>query len=142
MPISDPLKARSCAHLSMKSWRSSNRRFAMRDWKYLFLREQQVRLGRILLIGAVAGILLAHAIVLYKIDTGVRSSDVKGRYGITISSGVLVSAVLVVRAACGMDHPKWRAPGAAEASYDRGMLQSSGDAKAGGNSALRLRQVS
>jgi hypothetical protein len=42
-----------------------------------FLREQQVRLGRILLIGAVAGILLAHAIVLYKIDTGVRSSDVK-----------------------------------------------------------------
>ena len=42
-----------------------------------FLREQQLRLGRILLIGSVAGIVLAHVIVLYKIDTGARSSGVK-----------------------------------------------------------------
>jgi hypothetical protein len=34
-------------------------------------------LHRIFLIGAMAGILLAHAVVLYKIDSGVRSSDVK-----------------------------------------------------------------
>jgi hypothetical protein len=39
--------------------------------------EQQVRLRRILLIGAIVGIALAHGIVLYKIDTGVRSSGVK-----------------------------------------------------------------
>ena len=39
--------------------------------------EQQVRLSRIFLIGAIAGIALAHGIVLYKIDTGVRSSGVK-----------------------------------------------------------------
>jgi hypothetical protein len=39
--------------------------------------EQQVRLSRIFLIGAVAGIALAHGIVLYKIDTGIRSSGVK-----------------------------------------------------------------
>ncbi len=38
--------------------------------------EQQVRLSRILLIGTIAGIALAHGIVLYKIDTGVRSSGV------------------------------------------------------------------
>jgi len=31
---------------------------------------------RIVLIGAIAGIALAHGVVLYKIDTGVRSSDV------------------------------------------------------------------
>jgi len=39
--------------------------------------EQQVRLSRIFLIGTIAGIVLAHGIVLYKIDTGVRSSGVK-----------------------------------------------------------------
>jgi hypothetical protein len=39
--------------------------------------EQQVRLGRIFLIGTIAGIALAHGIVLYKIDTGVRSSAVR-----------------------------------------------------------------
>ncbi len=38
--------------------------------------EQQVRLSRILLIGAIVGIALAHGIVLYKIDAGVRSSGV------------------------------------------------------------------
>jgi hypothetical protein len=32
---------------------------------------------RIFLLGAIVGIALAHGIVLYKIDTGVRSSDVK-----------------------------------------------------------------
>jgi hypothetical protein len=42
-----------------------------------FIWEQQVRLSRIFLIGAVAGIALAHGIVLYKIDTGIRSSGVK-----------------------------------------------------------------
>jgi hypothetical protein len=36
-----------------------------------------LKLSRILLIGAIAGIVLAHGIVLYKIDSGVRSSDVK-----------------------------------------------------------------
>jgi hypothetical protein len=39
--------------------------------------EQQVRLSRIFLIGAVASIALAHGIVLYKIDIGIRSSGVK-----------------------------------------------------------------
>jgi hypothetical protein len=34
-------------------------------------------LKRIFLIGAFAGIALAHGVVLYKIDTGVRASDVK-----------------------------------------------------------------
>ena len=34
-------------------------------------------LNRIFLIGALAGILLAHGVVLYKIDSGVRASDVK-----------------------------------------------------------------
>jgi hypothetical protein len=43
----------------------------------VFYLEQQVRLSRIFLIGAVAGIALAHGIVLYKIDTGIRSSGVK-----------------------------------------------------------------
>ena len=39
--------------------------------------EQQVILKSIVLIGAIAGIALAHGVVLYKIDSGVRSSDVK-----------------------------------------------------------------
>jgi len=34
-------------------------------------------LNRIFLIGALAGILFAHGVVLYKIDSGVRASDVK-----------------------------------------------------------------
>jgi hypothetical protein len=34
-------------------------------------------LNRIFLIGAIVGIALAHGIVLYKIDTGIRSSDIK-----------------------------------------------------------------
>ncbi|MES2192998.1 MAG: hypothetical protein V4517_01160 [Pseudomonadota bacterium] len=34
-------------------------------------------LKRILLIGAIVGIAMAHGIVLYKIDTGVRSADAK-----------------------------------------------------------------
>jgi hypothetical protein len=45
--------------------------------KCVFYREQHLKLSRILLIGAIAGIVLAHGIVLYKIDSGVRSSDVK-----------------------------------------------------------------
>jgi hypothetical protein len=43
----------------------------------LSIREQRVMLNRIFWIGALVGIILAHGIVLYKIDTGVRSSDVK-----------------------------------------------------------------
>jgi hypothetical protein len=43
----------------------------------LSIREQRVMLNRIFLIGALVGILLAHGVVLYKIDSGVRSSDVK-----------------------------------------------------------------
>jgi hypothetical protein len=43
----------------------------------LSIREQRVMLNRIFLIGAIVGIALAHGIVLYKIDTGIRSSDVK-----------------------------------------------------------------
>lgn len=39
--------------------------------------EQQVILKNIVLIGAIAGIALAHGVVLYKIDSGFRSSDVK-----------------------------------------------------------------
>ncbi len=39
--------------------------------------EQQVMLKRIFLIGALVGIALAHGIVLYKIDVGARSNDVK-----------------------------------------------------------------
>jgi hypothetical protein len=39
--------------------------------------EQQVRPSRIFLIGAIVGIALSHGIVLYKIDTGIRSSGVK-----------------------------------------------------------------
>ncbi len=39
--------------------------------------EERVVLKRILLIGAMVGIALAHGVVLYKIDTGVRSADAK-----------------------------------------------------------------
>jgi hypothetical protein len=39
--------------------------------------ELPVLLSRLVLIGAVAGIAFAHGVVLYKIDTGIRSSDVK-----------------------------------------------------------------
>jgi hypothetical protein len=38
--------------------------------------EQRVMSKRIFLIGALVGILMAHAVVLYKIDSGVRSSDI------------------------------------------------------------------
>jgi hypothetical protein len=38
-------------------------------------RKQEVMLNRLFLIGAIAGIALAHGIVLYKIDQGARSSD-------------------------------------------------------------------
>jgi hypothetical protein len=34
-------------------------------------------LNRIFLIGAMFGILLAHGVVLYKIDSGVRAGDVR-----------------------------------------------------------------
>lgn len=34
-------------------------------------------LKRLLLTGAIVGIALAHGFVLYKIDTGVRSHDIK-----------------------------------------------------------------
>ena len=37
--------------------------------------EERVVLNQILLIGAIAGIALAHGVVLYKIDTGVRAAD-------------------------------------------------------------------
>lgn len=37
--------------------------------------KQEVMLNRLFLIGAIAGIALAHGIVLYKIDQGARSSD-------------------------------------------------------------------
>jgi hypothetical protein len=37
---------------------------------------QRVMLNRLFLIGMIASILLAHGIVLYKIDAGIRSSDV------------------------------------------------------------------
>jgi hypothetical protein len=36
---------------------------------------ERIVLNRILLICAIAGIALAHGVVLYKIDTGVRSAD-------------------------------------------------------------------
>ncbi len=41
------------------------------------IREPRVMLNRIFLIGAMVGILLAHGVVLYKIDSGVRASDIK-----------------------------------------------------------------
>ena len=37
--------------------------------------EERVVLKRILLIAAIASIALAHGVVLYKIDTGVRAAD-------------------------------------------------------------------
>lgn len=37
--------------------------------------EERAVLNLILLISAIAGIVLTHGIVLYKIDTGVRSAD-------------------------------------------------------------------
>jgi hypothetical protein len=37
---------------------------------------RKVMLNRLLLIGVIASIVLAHGIVLYKIDAGVRASDV------------------------------------------------------------------
>jgi hypothetical protein len=37
---------------------------------------RKVMLNRLFLIGVIASIVLAHGIVLYKIDAGVRSSDV------------------------------------------------------------------
>ena len=42
----------------------------------LSIRIQKVMLNRLFLIGVIASIVLAHGIVLYKIDAGVRSSDV------------------------------------------------------------------
>lgn len=36
--------------------------------------KERIVLNRILLISAIAGIALAHGVVLYKIDTGVRSA--------------------------------------------------------------------
>ena len=39
--------------------------------------EERVVLKRIFLIGAIVGIAVAHGVVLYKIDTGVRSADAK-----------------------------------------------------------------
>ena len=41
----------------------------------LSIRKPEVMLNRLFLIGAIAGIALAHGIVLYKIDKGARSSD-------------------------------------------------------------------
>jgi hypothetical protein len=51
----------------------------MRGWKTKkpSIWELQVMLKRIFLIGAAIGILLSHAVVLYKIDVGARSNDVK-----------------------------------------------------------------
>jgi hypothetical protein len=37
----------------------------------------KIMLKRLFLIGAIAGIVLAHVAVLYKIDAGVRASEVK-----------------------------------------------------------------
>jgi hypothetical protein len=42
----------------------------------LSIRIRKVMLNRLFLIGVIASIVLAHGIVLYKIDAGVRSSDV------------------------------------------------------------------
>lgn len=42
----------------------------------LSFRIRKVMLNRLFLIGVIASIVLAHGIVLYKIDAGVRSSDV------------------------------------------------------------------
>ncbi len=39
--------------------------------------KERVVLKRIFLIGAIVGIAVAHGVVLYKIDTGVRSADTK-----------------------------------------------------------------
>jgi hypothetical protein len=38
-------------------------------------RKQEVMLNRLFLIGVTVGILVAHGIVLYKIDQGARSAD-------------------------------------------------------------------
>jgi hypothetical protein len=38
-------------------------------------RKQVIMLNRLFLIGAIAGIALAHGVVLYKIDKGARSSE-------------------------------------------------------------------
>lgn len=38
---------------------------------------ENIMMKRIFLLGTIVGIALAHGVVLYKIDTGVRSSDVK-----------------------------------------------------------------
>jgi hypothetical protein len=42
----------------------------------LSVREPRLMLNRIFLIGAFVGIVLAHGIVLYKIDAGVRAGNV------------------------------------------------------------------
>lgn len=39
------------------------------------IQEDRVVLKRILLIGAIVGILVSHGVVFYKIDTGVRLAD-------------------------------------------------------------------
>jgi hypothetical protein len=39
--------------------------------------ERLLMLRRIFLVTAIAGLALAHGIVFYKIDSGVRSSDIK-----------------------------------------------------------------
>jgi hypothetical protein len=41
----------------------------------LSIRIQRTMLNRLFLIGAIVSIVLAHGIVLYKIDAGARSSD-------------------------------------------------------------------
>jgi hypothetical protein len=46
--------------------------------------QERVVLKRILLIGTIVGIAMAHGVVLYKIDSGVRAADSKQE---TMASG-------------------------------------------------------
>jgi hypothetical protein len=43
----------------------------------LSIRKREVMLNRLFMIGTIVGIALAHAIVLYKIDTNARSDDAR-----------------------------------------------------------------
>jgi hypothetical protein len=56
--------------------RSANREFDAAIEK-IFIQELRIVFSRFVFIGAIAGIAFAHCVVLYKIDTGIRSSDVK-----------------------------------------------------------------
>ena len=61
-------------HIVIKFRLNGGRRCAGQNLSVAPLFKERVVLNRILLISAIVGIILAHGVVLYKIDTGVRAA--------------------------------------------------------------------